>query len=161
VFPNKDVISKPSKGRYFALSSAQLLRELKGCALKHSEYQKRVALELRNPSSESSLGQKVATFYPEDAVITYSFPSEFDSSRAINLIKTALAEFQKIDSEITTSSSRRENISYRIYMSDLNRMKVTRRVSTKTLGKYRGDGKFSNAFKAKKIDTFEEILREI
>ena len=77
MLPNKDRISQPSKGRFFALSAGQVLHAIKTRSFKHSEYHNRIDIELRNPSSESDVGQPIAAFYPSESIILYSFPDQF------------------------------------------------------------------------------------
>jgi hypothetical protein len=161
MLPNKDRVSQPSKGRFFALTAGQLLGAVKARSFKHSEYKKRIDIEFRNPTSESDLGQQLAAFYPSDGLILYSFPDEFGAARAKALTETVLDEFQRIDATSTASYSRKESTSFRIYLGMNNQLKVTRRVQLATLTKYRGDAKFSNAFKPKKVETSEEIIHSI
>jgi hypothetical protein len=161
MLPNKDRISQPSKGRFFALSAGQLLSAVKTRSFKHSEYKKRIDIELRNPTSESDLGQQLAAFYPSEELILYSFPEDFGAERAKALTETVLDEFQRLDATSTASHSRKESTSFRVYLGMNNQLKVTRRVRLATLTKYRGGAKFSNAFKPKKVETSEEIIHSI
>ena len=161
MLPNKDRISQPSRGRFFPFSAGQLLSAVKTRSFKHSEYKKRIDIELRNPQSQHELGPQIAAFYPSEELIFYSFPEEFGAERAKMLTETALDEFQRIDATSTASFSRKESTSFRVYLGTNNQLMVTRKVRLATLTKYRGGAKFSNAFKPKKVETSEEVIHKI
>jgi hypothetical protein len=161
VLPNKDRISRPSRGRFFACAPSQVVAAIKQHGFRHSEYFRRIDIELRNPSSQSPYGEQIAAFYPSNSIVLYSFPDAFEVARARRLIAVAFEEFQKVDVQSGASVTRRGSHSFRIYLGANNQLLVTRRVRTLTLTKYRGGAKFSNAFKPKKIDTSEELIREL
>jgi len=158
---NKDQISRPSKGRFFAATCAELLRAIGALDFSHSESRKRIDLILRNPEADDEQGLVVAVFLPADALIVYSFTEGFSPSRGAILINTALREFREIDKHIKPTSRRSETTSYRAYLCPNNALRFTRRVRAVNLGKYRGGAKFSNAFKPTRVNTREVFLREV
>jgi hypothetical protein len=161
MLPNKDQLSRPSKGRFFPMTPAQLLGAIKELGFKHSEYRKRVDLVLVNPTVRREHGAPIAAFYPSDALVAYSVSDEFLPQRAQALLRMAIEEFRLVDAEVDFAWSRRETVSYRMYLVENNKLRLTRRVRLAKLAKYRGGAKFSNAFKPKGISTDEVLLREI
>src|SRR5439155_1787741 len=57
------------------------------------EYRKRLDMTFRNSEPTSAHGIDVAAFYPADEMIVYSFPDDFDRTRAKALVEVALREF--------------------------------------------------------------------
>lgn len=161
MLPNKDQISQPSKGRFFALTAGQVLNVVKTRSFKHSGYRKRIDIELRNLSSKSIYGVPVAAFYPGDALIVFSFPEDFGLVRAQALVNLAFEEFQSIDAKANPPRNRKESTSYRVYLGPSGELQITRRVRSATLAKYRGGAKFSNAFRPKKVDTSEQVVHVV
>lgn len=56
---------------------------------------------------------------------------------------------------------RRISLSYRVYHMPQGGLIITKRVRKGTQAKYRGDGKFSNAFKPKGMRTDEQVIKSI
>jgi hypothetical protein len=161
MLPNKDQISRPSRGCYFPLSAPQVLKLLKECEFSPSYYQKRMDLIYKNPRSESELGISIAAFYPHDAMVVYSFPERISKVTAEWLLRRAIRELRTTETLNPLASSRTERTSYRAYLRNDNNLIITQQIKTAHLSKYRGDSKFSNAFKLKGIKSKEKVLREI
>jgi hypothetical protein len=159
VLANKDKLSRAAKGRYFPYSASQLLRTIK--AFRHSDSYQRLDLLLINPESEDEFGPPIAAFYPGEAVLVYSHPTDFAPERAVSLLEAALREFKALDEKTVISWNPREKTSYRAYLAANNNILLTHRVRSRTLVKYRGGAKFSNAFKPKKVSTDEKPLRQL
>lgn len=161
MLPNKDQLSRPSKGRFFPMSPPQLLSAIKELGFKHSEYRKRIDLLLVNPAPRQQHGAPIAAFYPSDALVVYAVPDDLLPQRAQALLRVAIEEFRAVDVDVDLAWSRRETVSYRLYLVENNKLRLTRRVRSAKLAKYRGGAKFSNAFKAKGVSTNEAVLRDV
>jgi len=161
MLPNKDQIARPAKGRHFPLSVPGLLTQLRDRGYAHSDYYARLSIFLRNPTSSSDFGIEVAAFYPQEVFILYSLSDDIAESRGRIIADAALRELRIIDSQTSYHWNRREVVSYRAYLGELNSLVLTRRTRLATLAKYRGGAKFSNAFKPKGVSTKEEVLQTI
>jgi hypothetical protein len=156
-----DRISQPSKGRFFPFNTTEVTRLLNELNFKHSEYSSRVDLSFINPDDVSEYGIKVAAFYPSDELIIFSFPESFPQSRSKALVVAALQAFSRIDKEVTPTWNRQKSTSYRTYLSELNRLVLTRRERAIKQAKYRSTDKFSSRCSPKGIRTAEVVLKEL
>jgi len=156
-----DKISKPSKGRYFPVSTSEVISLMNELSFKHSEYSKRVDLSFINPDADGDYGLKIATFYPFDELIIFSFPEEFSPVRAKALVVAGLREFSYIDKDAKVTWNRQKSISYRAYQSEQNQLVLTRRERAAKQAKYRSTDKFSSRCSPKSISTDEVVLKRI
>lgn len=161
MIPNKDKLSRPSRERFFPVAVPTILRSIRELGFAHSEFKKRIDLFLENPNPRESMGTPVAAFYPREILISYSFPSDFEVLRAELLLLAAVREFRTIDASVSPSWNRAEVTSYRAYLIENNRLRITQRKRVATPAKYRSGAKFSNAFKPKKVVTDEHPFRDI
>lgn len=156
-----DKISKPSKGRYFPLNTSEVIILMNELSFKHSEYSKRVDISFINPDSDGDYGTKIATFYPSDELIIFSFPNTFSQSRAKALVVAGLHEFSYIDKDEIVTWNRQKSTSYRAYLSEQNQLILTRRERAVKQAKYRSTDKFSSRCSPKSINTDEAVLKRI
>lgn len=154
-----DRISKPTKGRFFPISVAEIRQQLKVMDFFASQ---EYYLEFCNPISDSEFGMPIAVFEPHNTLILFSYSEEFNIVRARNLIFSAFQEFIKLGGAKLERVEQGYRISIRAYLGQLNQLVITKHKRKATGIRYRNvNAKFSNAFKPKKIRTDEIILYKI
>jgi len=94
-------------------------------------------------------------------MVIYSVPEEIDRQRAKTVLDMAMRELAEFGTNATPYDRCRMFLSYRVYDSLESCLILTQRVRKGAQTKYRGDGKFSNAFKPKGIKTDELIIKSI
>lgn len=156
---NKDRISQPARGRFFPVTVAETIKVLRDLRFAPPTYRKRVDIIFRNLDTTGNYGRIVATFYPGDEMIIYSVSEDVDRQRAKTLLDMALREFAEIGKGAKPTDRRRVSMSYRAYHAPQGNLIITRRVRRATQVKYRGDAKFSNAFKPKCLKIDEQIIK--
>src|SRR5438552_1984415 len=83
---NDDRIARPARGRFFPVNVAETVRLVRELSFPSPEYRKRLDMTFRNSEPTSAHGIDVAAFYPADEMIVYSFPDDFDRTRAKALV---------------------------------------------------------------------------
>ena len=124
-------------------------------------YQRRLDIILRNGDEPDEFGTKVAAFRPGEALVVLSTHADVDRGRAKVVLERACREFAEIDKRSRPAVGREKVVTYRAYVKPPNRLVITKRTRRARLAKYRGDAKFSNAFKAKGVRTDERILHSV
>jgi trimethylamine:corrinoid methyltransferase-like protein len=90
-------------------------------------------------------------------MIVYSFPDDFDRPRAKALLEKALHGFALLAKDSPPTDRRQTAVSFRAYFGAPARLTITRRRRRATIAKYRGDAKFSHAFKPNGMKTDERV----
>lgn len=158
---NKDVIAHPSRGRFFPVTMAETIKMLQDLKFVRPPYQKRLDIIFRNSDRISAHGRIVAALHPPYEMVIYSVPEDIDRHRAKAILDMAMRELAEFGENEKPYDTRRMSLSYRAYHSLESSLILTKRVRKGTQTKYRGDGKFSNAFKPKGIKTDELIIRSV
>ena len=158
---NDDRIAQPARGRFFPVSVVQTVRLIRELGFAMPMYRKRLDVTFRNADPTSVHGIGVAAFYPADEMIVYSFPDDFDRGRAKALLEKALCEFALLAKNAPSANRRQKSVSFRAYFGSPGRLTITKRTRRATLVKYRGDAKFSNAFKPKGVKTNERVVHSL
>jgi hypothetical protein len=118
-------------------------------------------ITFRNADTASDYGVDVAAFYPADEMIIYSVPENFDRPSAKTSLEVALREFAQLAKDAEPTNRRQKSVSFRAYIGTPSRLTITRRTRRATLAKYRGDAKFSHAFKPKGVKTDERVVHAL
>jgi len=158
VFRNDDRISRPARGRFFPVTVAETLRFIRALGFASPRYRKRLDITFRNAETASDYGVDVAAFYPADEMIIYSVPKNFDRASSKTTLEVALREFAQLAKDAEPTDRRQKSVSFRAYIETPSRLTITRRTRRATLAKYRGDAKFSHAFKPKGVKTDERVV---
>lgn len=158
---NKDVIARPSCGRFFPVTLAETIKTLHDLKFVPPPYQKRLDIIFRNSDRVSAHGRIVAALHPPYEMVIYSVPGNIDRQRAKTVLDMAIRELAEFGTTAKPYDRRRMSLSYRVYHSLESSLILTKRVRKGTQIKYRGDDKFSNAFKPKSIKTDELIIKSI
>jgi len=161
VFPNDDRIARPARGRFFPVTVLEAVTLVRDLGFASPAYRRRLDISFRNPYSTSDHGVDVAAFYPADAMIIYSFPDDFDRKRAKAIVEVALREFAELGKGARPTDRRQKAVSFRAYLAPSSRLAITKRTRRATLVTYRGDAKFSHAFKPKGVKTDEQVVHSI
>jgi hypothetical protein len=156
--PNKDQIARPAKGRFFAYNVSEVLRLLGEFEFSQPADRKRLDVLFRNPNHASEFGMPVANLFPADAIVVYSFTEEHTQMLAKSAVTAALEQLSILESREGHECNRHKTISFRAYLGDLGKLTVTRHLLVATLAKYRGDAKFSHAFKPSAVKSGERIV---
>src|SRR5687768_4274274 len=158
---NDDRIAQPARGRSFPVSVADTVSLIRHLGFAAPTYRKRLDIIFRNPEPSGDHGINVAAFYPADEMIVYSFPADFDRPRAKSLLEKALCEFARLAKDALPYDRRQTAVSFRAYFEAPARLTITRKRQRATLATYRGDAKFSHAFKAKGMKTDERVVHSL
>lgn len=158
---NDDRIARPARGRFFPVSVAETVRFIRQLGFATPTYRKRLDITFRNREPSDDHGINVAAFYPADEMIVYSFPDDFDRSRAKSLLERALHEFARLAKDASSTDRHQTAVSLRAYFKAPACLTITRRRRRATLAKYRGDAKFSHAFKPKGMKTDERVVHTL
>ena len=161
MFPNDDRIARPARGRFSPVTVLEAVRRIRDLGFASPAYRRRLDISFRNPNSTSDLGVDVAAFYPADAMIIYSFPDDFDRVRAKAMVEVTLREFAALGKGVRPTDRRQKAVSFRAYLAPSSRLTISKRTRRATLAKYRGDAKFSHAFKPKGVKTDERVVHSI
>ncbi|BBL74429.1 hypothetical protein [Methylomagnum ishizawai] len=86
-----------------------------------------------------------------EALIVFSFDEGVARIRAKAVVHAVFHELSKVEKHQYYRPNLREIISFRAYLAPFNKLVITKRKRRAMLAKYRGDAKFSNAFKPKRI----------
>ena len=143
------------------MSVAETVRLVRQLVFAAPMYRKRLGMTFRNTEPTSAHGIDVAAFYPADEMIVYSFPDDFDRTRAKALVEAALREFAALAGNAAPTDRRQKAVSFRAYFGPPARLTITKRTRRATLAKYRGDAKFSHAFKPKGMKTDERVVQSL
>jgi hypothetical protein len=138
--------------------SVRLIREL-GFASPGDR--RRLNMTFRNPATAAGHGVDVALFYPGDEMVMYSVPDDFDRLRAKAVTEAALREFAELGKTATPTDRQQKVVSFQAYFGPPARLTITKRTRRATLAKYRGDAKFSHAFKPKGVKTDERVVHSL
>jgi len=158
---NKDVIAQPSRGRFSPVTLVETIKTLHDLKFVPPPYQKRLDIIFRNSDRVSAHGRIVAALHPPYEMVIYSVPEDIDRQRAKTVLDMAMRELAEFGTNAKPYDRRRMSLSYRAYHSPESSLTLTKRVRKGTQTKYRGDGKFSNAFEPKGIKTDELIIKSI
>ena len=158
---NKDVIAQPSRGRFFPIAMAETIRMLHDLKFAPPPYKKRLDILFRNSDKISAHGRIVAALHPPYEMVIYSVPEDMNRQYAKIILDVAMRELALFGTNATPYDRRRMSLSYRVYHSSESCLILSKRVRKGTQTKYRGDGKFSSAFKPKGIKTDELIIKSI
>ena len=120
----------------------------------------RLAIKMENIEDVHESGHLLVDIMPEEEITIYSLPKHIDSELSEKASIRALEELTKVQKRINNSYSSKYSY-FCAYLSDLASITIIRKDMSMQKGKYRGDSKFSNAFKAKKVRRNEVILETI
>ena len=158
---NDDRIARPARGRFFPVSVAETVRLIRQLGFAPPMLRKRLGITFRNAEPSDAHGLYVAALYPADEMIVYSFPDDFDRYRAKSLLERALHEFARLAKDAPSTDRHRTAVSLRAYFEAPARLTITWRRRRATQAKYRGDAKFSHAFKPKGMKTDERVVHTL
>lgn len=151
-------IAKPAKGRYFAHSLPEMVALVKEFGLIQKPSLSRVELIFRNLDGDHA---PILRLEPRCTLVIYSFGEDIRPELAHFVVRKAMEQFALLDrAEPIQPPSSNSHVTYRAYMGPLGKLTVTRRVTKATRPKYRGDQKFSNAFKWKVSTKEEKVVYE-
>jgi hypothetical protein len=152
---NKDVIAQPSRGRFFPVTVGETKQALRDLQFTCSPYQKRLDIVSRNSEKIRPYGRIIATLYPPYELIIYSLCEGVDRQRAKIVLDKAMRQLAEFGRDVKPYDPRHKSLSYRVYDAPQGALIITKCVRKGTQTKYRGDDKFSNAFKPKGVKTDE------
>ena len=155
----KDLKSQPKKGRYFPVRFGDVVRLVKDFELVQFD-DTRLAIRMENIDGDFENGHLLIDIMPEEDIAVYSLPDEISDEISKKALINALAELAKVQKRINNFDSSKYSY-FCAYLNGTSEIVITRKDISKQKGKYRGDSKFSNAFKAKKVNRDEVILRTI
>jgi hypothetical protein len=158
---NRDVIAQPSRGRLFPVTVAETIKTLHDLKFSPPPYQNRLDIIFRNSDRISAHGRIVAALHPPYEMVIYSVPGDIDRQRAKMVLDMAMRELADFGMNAKPFDRRLMSLSYCVYHTPQGGLIITKRVRKGTQAKYRGDGKFSNAFKPKGIRTDERVMKSI
>ena len=158
---NDDRLAQPALGRFFPVTVAGTIKVLRDLGFASPTYRKRVNIIFRNEDTTGPHGNIVAAFYPADEMIVYSASEDLDRQRAKIMLEMALREFAELGKSAKPTDRRQMSWSFRAYHAPQGKLIITKRVRRATQVKYRGDQKFSNAFKPKGVKTDEQVLKSL
>lgn len=161
MYKNHDKLAKPARGKTFPVSIADAVKLPGVFGFPVPSGYKRITVSLENPDGRSDHGKKVAALYPSELLTIYSVLDDDDTGMAKLALNEALRLFAGLSKEVTVLDRRRISISYCAYWSGKNKLVITKRVRRATSVKYRGDAKFSHAFKPKGIETDEQVVSSL
>jgi hypothetical protein len=156
---SKDLKSKPKKGRYFPIRFCDAVRIVKDLGLEQFDGS-RLAVRMENIERKFKYGHLLIDIMPEEDITVYSLPEEIAEGISKKSANIAMTELAKVQKRINNFDSSKYSY-YCAYLNGVSEIVVTRKDISKLKGKYRGDSKFSNAFKAKKVNRDETVLGTI
>ncbi len=119
----------------------------------------RIAIRMENMESELENGHLLIDIFPEEDLAVYSLPDDINTTYAKKAATSALAKLAE-QKRITNHYSPKCSY-FRAYLLAGSKVKITRKTLSKQRSKYRGDAKFSNAFKSSKVRSNEIELETI
>lgn len=155
----KDLKSQPKKGRYFPIRFSDAVRLVKDLALVQADND-RLAIKMENIDGEFEYGHLLISIVPEEDVAIYSLPENIASGIAEKVSIQAFKELAKIPKRANNFDSSQYSY-FCAYLNEASEIILTRKDMTKQKAKYRGDSKFSNAFKSKVTKSNETLLSSI
>lgn len=166
---NDDRIARPSRGRVFPATPAEIARWIRDMGFAPPVGRPRLDIILRNEDALDELGAQVAEFRPREFLVVFSTRLDVDLACSKAILERACRELAEVDMRSGPSvkapamwKKKGENvITYRAYLGPPNHLVITRRTRRARLAKYRGDAKFSNAFKPKGVKTDETVLHSV
>ena len=154
----------PTRGRFFAFSFPEILGMVRECNFQHVSYRERIDIYFVNLTTSQLDQIPVAGFYPQDALVLYSFPKTFSPVRARLIVKAAIREFAKLDKSAEPSGRYHGKGSFDIhsfgaYLEQLNHLSIVKRHKFGTTEKkFRGDDKLSSAHIIKSPSVVKKTL---
>jgi len=158
---NKDVIAKPSHGRFFPVTVAETKQVLRDLQFVRSPYRKRLDIIFRNSNGTSPHGRCIAALHPPYEIGIYSVPEDVDHAQAKLLLVKAMRELAEFGRDGKQYDRRRQLLYHHMYNAPDGALIITKYIRKGTQAKYRGDSKFSNAYKPKGIKTDEQIIKSV
>lgn len=158
---NNDRIAQSARGRFFPFTVSETIKVLRDLGFATPSYQKRIDIIFRNSDATGSHGNVIAAFYPADKMIVYSASEDLDRQRAKIMLEMALREFAELGKSAKPTNRRQMSVSFLAYHAPQGKLIITKRVRRATQVKYRGDQKFSNAFKPKGVKTDEQFIKSL
>lgn len=155
----KDLKSQPKKGRYFPIRFGHVVRFIKELGLIQFDGN-RLAIRMKNIEGEFEKGYLLVDIRPEEGVAIYSLPENLAEGLAEKAAIQALIALAKVQKGINNHGSSKYSY-FRAYLNGVSEIIITRMDISKQKGKYRGDSKFSNAFKEKTVNRVETVLSTI
>lgn len=155
----KDLRSQPKKGRYFPIRFGDVVRLVKESGLCQFD-DTRLAIRMENIEGEFEYGYLLVDVVPEEDVAIYSLPENVSPGIAEKAFNQAFQELTKVQKRMNNFNSSKYSY-FCAYLNGVSEIILTRKDMTKQKGKYRGDSKFSNAFKSKTTKSNETVISSI
>ena len=145
----KDLKSKPKVGWFFPLKFGDVVHLIKECNL--VDYcDERIKIRMENTEQENKYGYLLVDLFPKEDIAIYSLPDELPAKSCKKFTSEAIMKLAKLQ-EVNQSGNNKYSY-FCAYLEKSNglRIHITRKDVSVQRAKYRGDMKFSNAFKSKK-----------
>lgn len=159
----EDQIATPARGQFFAFSFPEILGMIREYNFQHGRYRERIDIYFVNRTTSRLDQIPIARFYPQDALILYSFPKTFSPVRARLIVKAALREFAKLDKSTTLPKRdwrcQIDNSAFNARLDRLNQLTIVEHHWRANREKrYRGDDKLSSAYILKNRSSVKKKL---
>lgn len=158
-------IASPARGRFFAFSFPEIVGMVREFNFLPYYHQTPIDICFVNLTTNRLDQIPIAGFYPQNALVLYSFPKTFSPIRARLIVKAAIREFAKLDKSAEPSGryySKRSPLnltSFIAYLEQLNHLSIVKRRKIGTPEKkFRGDDKLSSAHILKNPSVIEKTL---
>lgn len=162
-----DLISQPTKGRYFPLPHARVLKLIRQAGFQPRESGKRIRLNYVNTTGNPKYGTLIVSFQPRKSLTVYSLAAESSDSWGIFCLLFALEKFLELDAAFSVSSSIAQKSFHQIqttyyeFYSNYGERLILREVNfSGAVSKYRAGTKFAHAFKPRWKLSSERVLEE-
>jgi len=149
-----DLISKPTKDRYFPLTHARVLKLVRQAGFRAPESGKRIRLNYVNAAGNPKYGQLLVAFQPRRSLTVYSIGEEAADAWGIFCLLLALEKFLELDAAYSDLTSSTRNSFHQIqtthfeFYSNYGERLTLREVNfSGAVSKYRAGTKFAHAFK--------------
>lgn len=120
-----DKISKPSAGRFFPLSTKEIINQIKELSFKVHSYNERLPLMFQNCEYKTDLGYQLASFSRMGYLAIFSLPESVATNAAANALNITLEEFSKIDKSPQKTTKKQQFVIYRAYLGELYTVVIT------------------------------------
>lgn len=148
---------QPKKGRYFVISPGRTRFLVKQERL-FAENGRAVKIVFKNPEAELARAVAVVEFAPGRELSLFSLPVELADDVGTRLMTRAIAVCGQLNCRALPSRPM-TRATYVIFYDPPAKLRTVERCIRFQKHKYRGDAKFSNAFKARPIHIDDVVVR--
>ncbi len=157
-WPFKDLNAKPKKGRYFPITFAETVHAAKRWGML-ADAGKRVRIQFYNPKGEEAGDLVLLSYAPGELLVLESWPDSISPEVARFSVARAFP-ILSLRKRLSTSGSWANQMSgrYLVLRSNEGNLKLVERLLHFQQPKYRGNQKFSNAFKSRLTRIEDHVL---